>query len=766
MLLRDEALKTMAEIADLYFVKRDMQAVSRRIDHDILWIGIGRGEVGRGYEQVVGLLARANDARTDRFSIRDSRYDAVRVAPELYCVWGELTLCQENTAPPKQSVRLIRLTALLRERNGEFRLNQLHLSQTDAAYGEEGAASRYTDGQQAGREEMDRNLRTLTNNLPGGVQKCLNDEYFTIQDVSDGFLSMFGYTREEIAALFQNRYIEMIHPEDRSAVLKQIKEQLRLGNRIEAEYRVCCADGGCKYVLDNGELISEKDGRETFYCILIDITARKKLDEDYRILAERYQLILNQTNDIIFEWDLAEDSVLFSEDPGRRFDLPKRITNVGTFFTEKTRIHEDDAAVIPALIDGVKRGEEYQEAKCRLWAYNRYLWLKIRMTTLFNDSRIPVKAVGVLSDISVEVERSRKLTERAEHDVLTGTYNRTTVSELIKECLEQAPDAVHALMMIDIDDFKLINDTKGHLFGDTVLKDIGRLLRSKTRSTDIVGRMGGDEFIIFLKDVGSGGQAEKRADEIIRALERLLPGETMCTLSCSVGIACSPECGTTFFELYDKADKALYIAKNKGKNQFATYSVRPDVQPEQERQAFGQTGMELRKQDDSDGEVLKNVIEILYTALDFQWAVQSVLSFLGEHYEVSRVYILARLADGGCWKNLFEWSSGKIEARFLSYSDEEMESYRRHFDMDGVFYCKSVDDLAQAERGLFKERGIRSMLQCVLRDGMEIVGLIGFEECRKNRYWTKEQVDTLTVIAKILATFFIKERYKRLAVQK
>ncbi len=235
----------------------------------------------------------------------------------------------------------------------------------------------------------------------------------------------------------------------------------------------------------------------------------------------------------------------------------------------------------------------------------------------------------------------------------------------------------------------------------------------------------------------------------------------MCSLSCSIGVACSPDCGPTFQELYDKADKALYLAKNKGKDQFELYS----------EQASGLTVRECAWGPGVDERLRQSVFVRRYTAVDFDSAVNAVLGMLGTYYDVGRVYIFDRSADGRYWNNTFEWCGKGIEPQMEKLQNIDnvigsFQNYWKHFDIGGVFYLKSVDDLVPTERDALKEQGIRAMLQCAIREDADLKGFIGFDECREDRYWTKEQVDTLMAVAKVLATFLMKERYKRLAAQR
>ena len=112
-----------------------------------------------------------------------------------------------------------------------------------------------------GRQYPSPEYKTLFNSIPGGVQQCLNDEYFTLIEVNQGFIDMFGFGWDEIGERFQYRFIEMIHPDDRQSVLDEVSEQLKSGEKSSQSYRVLCRDGSCKWVMDNARLIST-DGEE------------------------------------------------------------------------------------------------------------------------------------------------------------------------------------------------------------------------------------------------------------------------------------------------------------------------------------------------------------------------------------------------------------------------------------------------------------------------------------------------------------------------
>lgn len=172
-------------------------------------------------------------------------------------------------------------------------------------------------------------------------------------------------------------------------------------------------------------------------------------------------------------------------------------------------------------------------------------------------------------------EEDRKLREKADTDLLTGLSNKLATERSIKEYIEQNPNTVAMMFLLDIDNFKKINDTLGHAFGDEVLRTLGHTIGSIFRVTDIIGRTGGDEFTIFLKFLKNDENTLKEAQKLVRFFHDFTAGEYVkYSATASIGAAVFPADGATFDALYKAADAALYKAKERGKNQLAFYDDR------------------------------------------------------------------------------------------------------------------------------------------------------------------------------------------------
>lgn len=185
-------------------------------------------------------------------------------------------------------------------------------------------------------------------------------------------------------------------------------------------------------------------------------------------------------------------------------------------------------------------------------------------------------------------KESMELQNKAETDLLTELLNKISTENKIKEYLEgEGRDKTSMMCVLDIDNFKKINDTMGHAFGDEVLATLGKRIRTEFRVTDIIGRTGGDEFIIFLKDLKDDNVIEREAGRVAGFFKDFTVGTyTKYSPTASIGAAIYPRDGSDYESMYKAADTALYKAKKRGKNQLAFFADATEEEKLEAEEAF------------------------------------------------------------------------------------------------------------------------------------------------------------------------------------
>ena len=233
--------------------------------------------------------------------------------------------------------------------------------------------------------------------------------------------------------------------------------------------------------------------------------------------------------------------------------------------------HEDDLPAVQKALTELKRaGRTVFQGRLHT-SDGDYHWYRFYMAVVFDDKRQIKRVLGNVLDINDTQNKFARMQHKAERDPLTGIYNRAVFEKYVNEVLADSSKRQHAFFLLDIDDFKNVNDSRGHAFGDTVLCELTANLERSFRSSDLLGRIGGDEFAVLMCDITSMENALVKAGQICSLYTKGAAKEGL-KISCSIGMVfCESDDGAAFDDLYQKADSALYKAKGKGKNVFVVF---------------------------------------------------------------------------------------------------------------------------------------------------------------------------------------------------
>lgn len=605
----------------------------------------------------------------------------------------------------------------------------------------------------------------LFKHIPGSVYRCLHDKYFTIINANQDFFDLVGFSREEIAARFNNRLIDMIHPFEKEDVVAKMGKSLSDHAKCACNYRILCKDGSYKWILDSCRAIGNAGEYETILGIMVETTEIENTREELELSLDRHRVIMEQTSDILFEWDAKTERILCSSHWKEKFGCEPSI-EIGDSCYKLAHIHPDDLLKAQKLSKEIQEGKSYLTTELRIRDKDEnYLWCRVRMSNQFDEKGALIKVIGIIQDIDEEKRMIENLRKRAERDALTGLYNRAETQKQIRTYLEQRPDEYSALFMIDTDNFKLVNDSGGHLFGDAVLSEIAAGMKKIVRKSDIVGRIGGDEFTIFVKNITSAAAAEIKAQQLLDIFHHLFENDKRgFEITCSIGISMYPRDGIDFQSLYSCADQALYEAKSRNKNCFVMHEdmARSRFSGINHSSLGAAIDSDMRAPETVPEDLVNYVFQILYDTDDTDEAIQLLLEIVGKRFDVSRAYIFENTEDGKFCDNTYEWCNEGIvpEKEMLqNMSYDALDSYADLFREDPIFYCRDIYKLSsEAQIALFEQQNICSTLQCAMMEKNHFVGFIGFDECTGNRLWTKEEVGTLSRISQMLSTFLQKKR--------
>ena len=293
---------------------------------------------------------------------------------------------------------------------------------------------------------------------------------------------------------------------------------------------------------------------------------------DFRLTIEQYELIREQESSITFEWDIREDWIRFSKEWKHYFDHPENISQFYDFIENLELLSSSHKEILLTCMKNIKKGVAYQKYEFMLpvkSGENR--WFEIRVITQTNKHSEPVLGIGILSDITERKARINQLEKEIQMDLFTGLLNKTSIERYGRRKLSELREGEKlAALIVDMDDFKDINDHYGHPMGDYVLKEAADIMRHYAPAGARIGRIGGDEFMVLLVSHDISG-LKTFAETVIRKIHNIQWNGITVSPSYSMGLAVASAPNVSYDDLYRKADDALYHAKQLGKNRL--YSV-------------------------------------------------------------------------------------------------------------------------------------------------------------------------------------------------
>ncbi|MCA1065866.1 EAL domain-containing protein [Rossellomorea sp. AcN35-11] len=374
--------------------------------------------------------------------------------------------------------------------------------------------------------------------------------------ITPGIENLYGYSLNEF---YQDSLLwkKVIHPED-LPVLKEREETLASGESCVSVYRIIKPDGQVRWIQDRGIPTLDEHGEMiSFTSVLFDITNRKESEDQYRSLVELSPDIIAVINNEKFDYINEAGSKLLGAESASEI-INKHISS----FTSRENI-----SMVREKTRNSLTGERFE-----LTVYSldgKVIEVEISAMPILYGGRMALQLVG--RDITNRKKAEKTIHTMAYYDTLTGLPNRNKFKQYLNESINESPDQPMSIFFLDLDRFKVINDTKGHSTGDEILVKVAGRLEDVVQEDGIVFRQGGDEFIIILSNLGLT-RVEQVARDILQAFTSpIIIQEQEFFVTPSIGISMYPKDGEEQESLIKHADTAMYLAKEKGKNNYQFY---------------------------------------------------------------------------------------------------------------------------------------------------------------------------------------------------
>lgn len=415
-------------------------------------------------------------------------------------------------------------------------------------------------------------LQYIFDNDSVGMAVC-NVEDNTIEMLNPAFARIYGYEFNELIGVSPEEVFSqksMLHLEEYG---KTISSAVDDGYFEMTHIR---KNGSFVDVFVHITVIKDENGAVKHRIInIIDITEHKK-DED--LLAQKESRLADALKIAKIGFWAVEFPGLrlsWSDEIFRIFEIDQDVFQPSYDYFLNATHPEDRVFIDTTFADSLKNKAPYDIEHRILMKDGRLKYVHGRGETIYNAAGNPIRSIGTVQDITERKSIEKKIAHMAHHDILTGLPNRALAEERAVQIMAHAKrsGSKAAFLFIDLDEFKVINDTLGHFTGDSMLKSVASRLEECVRESDILSRQGGDEFLVILSDIKEHDVIVSIAKKILAELEKTVEINThTLSLSGSIGIALYPEHGETFESLFQSADTAMYRIKSLGKNSYCFYA--------------------------------------------------------------------------------------------------------------------------------------------------------------------------------------------------
>lgn len=615
-------------------------------------------------------------------------------------------------------------------------------------------------------EEQEENVSRLSRmiqKLPTGCAVIQGAEHWELIKGNEQFYRLIGYTAEEIQVL-PNDFEDAVYREDREK-LQELMEKLVHTDKIgECEVRICGKKGEIRWLAMSIRMFYYQGRTPYFLVSCWDIHMRKKIEEELYLQTERYKLVEEINQEFPFEYDVENKTIFIASSSNIMIaDRGGKDFFVSVKALEEIIFRED----YDKFFGMIKRASQEEENGMLEYRVNvadagqmpEYAWHRTIYKSVAGENGKILRILGRTEDITRERRLQDEMELKLKQDDLTGLLNKSTTKSEIEAFLKKNIRGTHALMLIDVDNFKGINDTLGHMFGDSVLITIAKKIQDLFRATDIVGRIGGDEFMVFMKHTDYY-QAKLKAESICKNVRQTYHGggQEEVEVSCSVGVAIVGTVKESYSSLFAKADMAMYQAKESGKNQYriaeATdplWKIRKAarIEPRIDQYKAGKV---------QDMDFLSEAFTLLSHSKDVNDSLNVLMERIGRQYDLGIVSVLEcdkerrELIQTNCWTR----ENGVIyEPQFVD-KFEDWDGFMSGFDEWGLAYindCWGDEFVSDKDKAVFRERNMRAIVNCSFSYFELGEGYISFCDLEKPRVWTNFEKETFLELTRMLSVF-------------
>ena len=568
------------------------------------------------------------------------------------------------------------------------------------------------------------------------------DKYCVISVANKAFEEYFGEIKETL--------IEVVAPQDKERLMDFIEKYD--GTAKSGMFKFINAQGIERYnhlfvyerrAVGNGhmrdiELVDVESIEEANKSLRDDVSKHKMLLG----LDREYTFTYNRDNGIfsMYRYDVDSRDVIYKSDID---EWKKRMLSEGY-------IDENDKEIFANFISEVRSYTQTFSIKFRtsMRTYKRVketLRFKGTVMNKSDGSRIVIGRVVPEADSHGNYNQVTDMIEELQFDSLTHVYNKKTITAYAVKCLKEEQNNRVTIAVLDVDHFKKVNDVYGHMYGDKVLARVGRKLKEVVGEDGVVGRIGGDEFVIIFNGIND----EHELRGMLRAIRTQIKWEFVddfedLMITCSIGAAYSPNNGHEYEELFKKADYCLYVAKEKGRDRYVFF--RDDLHKDSY-----ENSLNTKDKNVNDGREMKELRFLTGIMENFSEDGKAAIKELIHHmYDTFKLDSI-NLYWGANLNRAYYMGvelGGSMNADYV-----KTEGFKKLLDGKNhaaVGFVGRQADLAPEFGTAMREKRVFSTVQCIIGSPDNVKGLFTIDRCKESAQWAEYEIEMAVVTASLI----------------
>lgn len=580
------------------------------------------------------------------------------------------------------------------------------------------------------------------------------DDKYNIFVSNKSFTSYLG--SEELRSF---KITDYIHPDDVESFKKFVEDKSFTGG--EEVFRLKKKNNGWRYNVVR--IHTEKGMVENRRNIGVEIIDIDESVGDYETAMDslsRVRLLMSLTDEFAFIYDKATNMFkMFKYDRFNRIILyDMDIDQWKREMLSKSYVKYDEKAMLDTLVLNMKTYADSFSIKmnCAIRTQSDIFEAVRFIGTVHNESSGNKIIVGrVVSDESVgHASTAMEIMNELQYDSLTGVYNKKTITEYAKKRIAEEKEKRIVIAILDVDNFKSVNDTFGHLYGDKVLARVGGRLKEIVGEDGVIGRIGGDEFMIVFNGLDD--------DQVLRGMLRAIRTQIKwefaedfenLSITCSIGASIFPVNGRDYEDLFKKADCCLYIAKEKGRDRYVFF--RDEMHRASYEAMLNKNQLNAMKNPREIRE-LKNVASFMENAMtDSRKAILDAMRHMKDTFGIDNINIYY----GEGMKKVYSFGSDIPEAKDAMYvfSEEFQKLMGENERFLQIGFADAFSDITPDFCGRMKAERIASTIQCYIGDKRNIKGLVTFNKCREASQWANYEIDCARIFAAVLSSMALND---------